>query len=119
MFPINQLNINKCKIISGAITVQDGSSDADPLHLMAYCKTLGVKYIYQDNPDNSAKPVKDTDLCSFTNHWIRRQIYKTASEHSYNVIATGQHLDDVAHSFIISVFNNGRLKTMKAHYFIK
>lgn len=31
----------------------------------------------------------------------------------------GQHLDDLAESFLMSVFHNGRLRTMKANYTIK
>ena len=30
----------------------------------------------------------------------------------------GQHLDDLAESFVMSAFNNGSLKTMKANYLI-
>ena len=36
----------------------------------------------------------------------------------YNVIALGQHLDDLAESFLMSVFHNGVLRTMKANYTI-
>jgi len=31
----------------------------------------------------------------------------------------GQHLDDLAESFLMSVFHNGRLRTMKANYAVK
>ena len=31
----------------------------------------------------------------------------------------GQHLDDLAESFLMSVFHNGRLRTMKANYSVK
>ena len=30
-----------------------------------------------------------------------------------------QHLDDLAESFLMSVFHNGRLRTMKANYSVK
>ena len=30
-----------------------------------------------------------------------------------------QHLDDLAESFLMSVFHNGRLRTMKANYTVK
>jgi tRNA(Ile)-lysidine synthase TilS/MesJ len=32
------------------------------------------------------------------------------------VIALGQHLDDLAESFLMSAFHGGQLRTMKAHY---
>jgi tRNA(Ile)-lysidine synthase TilS/MesJ len=31
----------------------------------------------------------------------------------------GQHLDDMAESFLMSLFHNGRLRTMKANYAVK
>lgn len=34
----------------------------------------------------------------------------------YNVLALGQHLDDLAESFMMSAFHNGFLRTMKAAY---
>jgi len=37
-------------------------------------------------------------------------------EQNYNVLALGQHLDDITESFLMSVFRNGTLRTMKAHY---
>lgn len=43
-------------------------------------------------------------------------MYKTARDHNYNVLALGQHLDDLAESFLMSALHGGRLKTMKAHY---
>lgn len=43
-------------------------------------------------------------------------LYSTARREGYNVLALGQHLDDLAESFVMSAFHNGRLTTMKAHY---
>ena len=45
-------------------------------------------------------------------------IYNCARREGYNVIALGQHLDDLAESFLMSSFHNGLLRTMKAHYTI-
>ena len=44
------------------------------------------------------------------------RIYATARNHGFNVIALGQHLDDLVESFLMSTFHNGRLRTMKAAY---
>ena len=46
-----------------------------------------------------------------TYHYCRRE--------GYNVLAMGQHLDDLAESFLMSVFHNGRIRTMKANYTVK
>ncbi len=37
---------------------------------------------------------------------------------SFNVLAMGQHLDDLAESMIMSIFHNGFLRTMKANYHV-
>lgn len=34
------------------------------------------------------------------------------------MLVLAHHLDDLAESFIMSAFNNGRLNTMKAHYLV-
>jgi hypothetical protein len=49
----------------------------------------------------------------------RGRLYAAARGHGYNVLALGQHLDDLTESFLMSVFHNGRLRTMKAHYYIQ
>ena len=43
-------------------------------------------------------------------------LYTCAQREGYNVLAMGQHLDDLAESFLMSAFHNGFLRTMKAHY---
>jgi len=43
-------------------------------------------------------------------------MYQIARENKYNVLALGQHLDDLAESFMMSAFHNGKIKTMKANY---
>ncbi len=49
----------------------------------------------------------------------RGRMYAAARRNKYNVLAMGQHLDDMAESFLMSVFHNGRLRTMKANYTVK
>ena len=64
-----------------------------------------------------AMDIPDVDsICSFCSRLKRGRIYATARNHGFNVIALGQHLDDLAESFLMSVFHNGRLRTMKAAY---
>ena len=57
-------------------------------------------------------------ICSFCARMKRGMIYSCARKNGYNVIAMGQHLDDVAESFVMSSFHNGHLRTMKANYTI-
>jgi tRNA(Ile)-lysidine synthase TilS/MesJ len=49
----------------------------------------------------------------------RGRLYAAARREGYNVLAFGQHLDDLSESFMMSIFHNGRLRTMKANYAVK
>lgn len=60
-----------------------------------------------------------SSICSFCSRMKRGRIYSCARREGYNVLALGQHLDDLAESFIMSTFHNGLLRTMKAAYTIE
>jgi tRNA(Ile)-lysidine synthase TilS/MesJ len=49
----------------------------------------------------------------------RGRIYAAARREGYSVLAMGQHLDDLAESFLMNFFHNGGLRTMKANYTVK
>lgn len=59
------------------------------------------------------------NLYSFCTKKTRGTLYTIAKKAGYNVLAIGQHLDDVCETFLLSVFHAGKLKTMKAHYYIR
>ena len=58
-------------------------------------------------------------ICSFCSRMKRGRLYFCARREGYNVLAMGQHLDDLAESFLMSAFHNGFLRTMKANYTVK
>jgi len=62
--------------------------------------------------------MQKNSICSFCSRMKRGMIYNCARREKYNVIAMGQHLDDLAESFVMSTFHNGQLRTMKANYTI-
>ena len=62
--------------------------------------------------------MQKNSICSFCSRMKRGMIYNCARRENYNVIAMGQHLDDLAESFVMSTFHNGQLRTMKANYTI-
>lgn len=107
----------------GAATVDAGG--ADPLELMSYLKTLDVPFFYEEQATDSSSSNVDNNLldangvCSFCDRSVRTQLYSLAKRNGYNVLALGQHLDDLTESFLVSVFHGGMLKTMKAHYYIR
>ncbi|XP_008201968.1 uncharacterized protein LOC100123495 isoform X2 [Nasonia vitripennis] len=99
----------------------------DPLESMAYLKALNVPYFYEEptvakaQTDDEAQSVaKTTGPCtSFCEKSTRAKLYALAKKNNYNVLALGQNLDDLTEGFLGSVFNNGKLRTMKAHYYIR
>lgn len=106
------------KIDVGAMTVDPMSEDFDPSPLINYMKSLGVPYFFESDKilDNAKKSLQNDSICSFCARMKRGIIYNCARREKYNVIALGQHLDDIAESFLMSVFHNGILRTMKANY---
>ena len=115
------LNIKKkipFKIDVGAMTVDPMSEDFDPSPLINYMKSLGVPYFFESDKilDNAKKSLQNDSICSFCARMKRGIIYSCARREKYNVIALGQHLDDIAESFLMSIFHNGLLRTMKANY---
>ena len=106
------------KIDVGAVTVDPMSEDFDPSPLINYMKSLGVPYFFESDKilDNAKKSLQKDSICSYCARMKRGIIYNCARREKYNVIALGQHLDDLAESFLMSVFHNGLLRTMKANY---
>jgi len=102
----------------GVVTIDPQSEDFDPSPLKQYMETLGIEYFYVSQPivNLAQKHMQKESFCAFCSRMRRGLIYKTARDNGYNVIALGQHLDDLAESFLMSAFHGGRLKTMKAHY---
>ena len=102
----------------GAVTVDPQAGDFDPSPLIPYLEALGVPYHFLRKPilELARAHLGRPSYCAFCARLKRGYIYAAAREHSYNVIALAQHLDDLAESFLLSAFHGGRLQTMKAHY---
>ena len=66
-----------------------------------------------------AREVGCSSICAFCSRMKRGRLYTCARREGYNVLAMGQHLDDLAESFLMAAFHNGFLRTMKAHYTIQ
>jgi selenocysteine lyase/cysteine desulfurase/tRNA(Ile)-lysidine synthase TilS/MesJ len=103
----------------GACTVDPQTDAYDPSPLKNYLAKLGVPYFFESqNIIEVAKDCQASSICSWCSRMKRGILYNTARREGYNVLALGQHLDDLAESFIMSIFHNGFLRTMKAHYTI-
>lgn len=96
--------------------------DQDPAHqeaLVEYFKNLNVPYFHEKSPKATATAEEAKPCTSFCDKATRAKLYAVARSNNYNVLALAQNLDDLTEGFLRSVFNNGKLKTMKAHYSIR
>lgn len=102
----------------GAITVDPLVDGFDPSPLQSYLAELGIPYHFVREPimERAQTHMQNDSYCSWCARMKRGTMYSTARAQGYNVLALGQHLDDLAESFLLSAFHGGRLQTMKAHY---
>lgn len=102
----------------GVVTIDPQAEGFDPSVLIPYVESLGIRYHYVREPivELAHKHMDNDSFCAFCSRMRRGLMYRTAREHDYQVLALGQHLDDLAESFMMSAFHGGRLQTMKAHY---
>lgn len=101
-----------------AVTIDPMSDSFSPAALKPYLAGLGVTYHYEQVPilELADTHMTHDSYCAFCARMKRGVMYKVAREKGYNVLALGQHLDDLAESFLMSAFHGGKLNTMKAHY---
>jgi len=102
----------------GVITVDPEVAGFDPLSLKSYYDSIGVPYHYRSQPimQQAEQNMDGDSFCAYCSRMKRGIMYSTCREHGYNVLALGQHLDDLAESLLMSMFHGGQLRTMKAHY---
>ncbi len=104
----------------GVITVDPRIQGFDPAPLRAYYESLDIPYHYVAQPimEEAKTHMRGDSFCAYCSRMKRGIMYTTARKHDYGVLALAQHLDDLAESFLMSAFNGGQLRTMKAHYLI-
>ncbi len=102
----------------GAMTVDPQIPGFDPSPLKDYLAKLDIPYFYCTQPilEEATQRMGNDSFCAYCARMKRGIMYTTARHHHYNVLALGQHLDDVAESFLMSALYQGNLQTMKAHY---
>lgn len=112
----------------GAATVDPSGSN--PVELAGYLESLNVPYFHEEQEEEEEEGkrgdnrgleegVDASGACSFCDRGTRARLYAIAKRHGYNVLAVGQHLDDLTEGFLVSVFHGGKLRTMKAHYYVR
>lgn len=108
----------KIRFTLGAVTVDPMTDGFDPSALKPYVPALGVDYYYRSQPimERAQQHMGNDSFCAWCARMKRGVMYDTARREGYNVLALAQHLDDLAESFLMSVFHGGHTRTMKAHY---
>lgn len=106
------------KFSIAAITIDPEIEGFDPSVLKEYLAELNVPYFYESNDmvKQADEQMTNDSFCSFCSRIKRGIMYSTARRENYNVLVLGQHLDDLAESFLMSAFHGGQLRTMKANY---
>ncbi len=99
-------------------TIDPQSPGYDPTPLQPYYQSLGLVWHYEQQPllEQAQLHLHGDSFCAYCARMKRGILYRLCREHGYNVLALGQHLDDLAESLLMSLFHNGQLRTMKAHY---
>lgn len=102
----------------GAVTVDPQVEGFDPSHLKPAMADWQIPYFYESQPilQRAQERIHNDSYCAFCSRMKRGIMYATARREGYNVLALGQHLDDLAESFLLSAFHGGQLRTMKACY---
>jgi len=100
------------------VTVDPLVEGFHPQALRPYLEALGVPHFFCEEPimERALTHMTKDSYCSWCARMKRGTLYSLARREGYNVLALGQHLDDLAESFLMSAFHQGRLQTMKAHY---
>lgn len=112
---LQKRNIIKFEI--GACTVDPMTDSYNPEPLKLYLAELGVPYFFESQSViDDALACQAKSICSWCSRMKRGILYNTARRHGYNVLCLAQHLDDLAESFMMSIFHNGLLRTQKACY---
>jgi len=102
----------------GVVTVDPEITGFDPHPLTGYYTRVGVPWHYRKQPimEEAKRNLRGDSFCAYCARMKRGIMYDTCRTHGYKVLALAQHLDDLAESFLLSAFHQGRLGTMKACY---
>ncbi len=101
----------KFELVAITLDPRFGGEDADYSAIEELCKKLDVEYIIKRT--QLAEVIfdirKESNPCSLCARMRRGALHDAAKAAGCNKIALGHHLDDVAETFIMNLFNGGTL----------
>jgi tRNA(Ile)-lysidine synthase TilS/MesJ len=102
----------------GVVTIDPQVEGFEPQALDVFFKKFDTPYFFEAFPimEQAKESMRGDSYCSFCSRIKRGLMYQVARREGYNVLALGQHLDDLSESLMMSMCHNGKIQTMKAHY---
>lgn len=101
----------KFELVAITIDPRFGNEDGDFSGIAELCEKLDVEYIIKRT--HLAELIfdirKESNPCSLCARMRRGALHDAAKEAGCNKVALGHHLDDVAETFIMNLFNGGTL----------
>lgn len=101
----------KFELVAITIDPRFGNTDGDYSAIEELCKKYEIEYIIKRT--QLAELIfdirKESNPCSLCARMRRGALHDAAKEAGCNKIALGHHLDDVAETFIMNLFNGGTL----------
>lgn len=96
-------------IVALTLDMRFNNEDTDYSSLEELCRSLGVPYVIKRSElaDIIFNVRKESNPCSLCARMRRGALHDMALENGCNKIALGHHLDDVAETFIMNLFNGG------------
>eukprot|EP00914_Ancora_sagittata_P009330 GHVO01017868.1.p1 GENE.GHVO01017868.1~~GHVO01017868.1.p1 ORF type:complete len:1257 (+),score=230.36 GHVO01017868.1:342-3773(+) len=108
------------KFSIAAATVDPQSDDYNPEPLKAYMESIGVKYHFLSQPIMElARQKQPKSIYAFCSRMREGMLYSCMRENGYNVLALGQHADDICETYKMSLSNDGSNGTMKANNVVR
>ena len=99
------------EIIAITLDYRFGGVDSDFSELRELCEQLNVEYIVK--PTEIGQIIfdirKESNPCSLCARMRRGCLHDAAKEYNCNKIALGHHYDDAVETFIMNLFNEGRV----------
>lgn len=101
----------KFDIVAITLDPRFGKVDGDYSEIETLCQKLDVEYVIKRT--QLAEVIfdirKESNPCSLCARMRRGALHDAAKEHGCNKIALGHHLDDLAETFVMNLFNGGTL----------
>ena len=107
------------EVIAITLDYRFGGMDGDYSEIQKLCDSLDVKYIVKktDLWDVIFNIRKEKNPCSLCAKMRRGILHDTAKEYGCNKIALGHNYDDAVETFVMNLFNEGRIGCFSPNIF--